>query len=152
MPFKTVEKDGKRTCTKCKEELPLERFGKMVNGRYRKSECRKCEAKRTADRWANVDKQTQKSINQRNKRLYTYGLSPGRYEEILIEQGHRCAICQRIEPGGVGNVFHVDHCHKTQIVRGLLCSSCNIGLGNLGDNVETMLRAIEYLRNAVDRR
>jgi hypothetical protein len=41
----------------------------------------------------------------------------------------------------------VDHDHNTGAVRGLLCHSCNTGLGHLGDSVETLARALDYLQN-----
>lgn len=64
---------------------------------------------------------------------------------MLVRQGGVCAICGG-PPDGRWKRFHVDHCHKTGRVRGLLCRKCNNGLGNFGDSVETMRKAIAYLR------
>lgn len=55
-----------------------------------------------------------------------------------------CQIC-----GETNRRFHVDHCHKTLKVRGLLCENCNRSLGGFRDDVNLLKKAIEYLE--VDR-
>lgn len=63
------------------------------------------------------------------------------------KQNSRCAICgRRFEFAGKP---HLDHCHRTKKVRGLLCSACNKGLGLFRDDVAVLEAAIAYLR--VDR-
>lgn len=64
---------------------------------------------------------------------------------MLTVQGSSCKICLTTEPGGKGLVFHVDHCHDSGKVRGLLCMACNIMLGKAQDNTETLRAAIKYL-------
>ena len=74
------------------------------------------------------------------------------YETLLAAQGGRCAICDSPTPTGRGG-FHIDHDHsccpgsKTcgQCNRGLLCSKCNTGLGQFGDNVKTLQAAAAYI-------
>ena len=73
-----------------------------------------------------------------------YGITIEDYDYMLKEQGHRCAICRTDNPGGQGR-FHVDHCHDTGRVRGLLCSNCNHGLGKFQDSVLFLEQAIRYL-------
>jgi hypothetical protein len=67
------------------------------------------------------------------------------YWRILGEQGGRCAICGADEAGGKHNRWHVDHNHRTGQVRGLLCHSCNIGIGHLRENPDVLRSAIDYL-------
>ena len=57
--------------------------------------------------------------------------------------GTKCAICNKIQTEENKLVF--DHCHKTEKFRGYCCNSCNRSLGVLGDNVEGLVNAINYL-------
>lgn len=75
-----------------------------------------------------------------------YGITLEDYETMLQEQGGSCAICKSLEPGDKNLNFHVDHCHATNKVRGLLCNTCNLGLGYFHDSVEDLTNAIEYLK------
>lgn len=78
-----------------------------------------------------------------------FGISLEQYKEMLEKQGGVCAICGGSEPKSLGSSkqsFSVDHCHDTGRIRGLLCSSCNRGLGLLGDTVESVQRALDYLK------
>jgi hypothetical protein len=98
--------------------------------------------------------QPARRLRERKYRIQKqYGLSPERYEAMLAAQGGRCAICGTSEPRLNSNAvyyctfsFHVDHCHETGKVRGLLCSRCNVGLGSFEDDVELLERAVAYLR------
>ena len=76
------------------------------------------------------------------RRLVKHGLSIDDYESLLsIVPG--CAICGELPKDKYA--LHIDHDHKTGRVRGLLCNSCNTGLGKLGDNVAGLRAALEYL-------
>ena len=63
---------------------------------------------------------------------------------MLEAQNGRCKICGTDTPMGTG-AFHVDHCHMTNKVRGLLCHKCNVGLGHFNDNISLLSTAILYL-------
>ncbi|GHJ59142.1 hypothetical protein NOK12_16600 [Nocardioides sp. OK12] len=78
------------------------------------------------------------------KREMKYGLRPGQFAEMLADQGGRCAICRTDTPNGNG--WQVDHCHDTGDVRGILCHSCNVGIGHLKDNPAVVEAALNYLR------
>ena len=73
-------------------------------------------------------------------------MEPEHFSQLLQKQNHSCAICKTTTPGGKGT-FHVDHCHATGAVRGLLCMACNIGIGKLKDSPELLDAAASYLRN-----
>ena len=77
-----------------------------------------------------------------------YGLSVERYDEMLDAQGGVCAICGAPPRDDIS--LHVDHDHATGAIRGLTCFRCNNALGDLGDDADRLLRAIEYLTSGVD--
>lgn len=86
--------------------------------------------------------------NQSNANLSkNYNISPQDYNVMLMQQNHRCKICERHE-SEFKKKLHVDHCHDTGKVRGLLCPGCNLGIGKLGDNPLMLLKAVEYLLTA----
>lgn len=67
-----------------------------------------------------------------------------------MNQCGACALCGKVpgedpERGRNQKCLHVDHDHKTGKIRGLLCSSCNRGLGYFGDDPVVLRRAAEYL-------
>jgi len=72
---------------------------------------------------------------------------PSRVQIFLMkdDQVGRCAICEEILSQDTKHI-HVDHCHKTNKVRGLLCANCNKGLGFFKDNTRALERAILYLQ------
>jgi hypothetical protein len=84
---------------------------------------------------------------ERRRTLKAYGITQQQYDTMLAEQQGRCAVCARNNPGHTQH-WAVDHCHKTGVVRGLLCSPCNMGIGQLGDNPDTLESAAQYLRRA----
>lgn len=64
-------------------------------------------------------------------------------ESLRNKQKNRCPVCRnKFTPE---QETHVDHCHKTKRIRGLLCRGCNHGLGNFNDDPRRLARAIEYL-------
>lgn len=79
-----------------------------------------------------------------------FGISLEDYDRLFEKQGGKCAICGAVKPDakhkGVAH-FCVDHDHVTGKVRGLLCSSCNTGIGKLQDSPEMLRKAIAYLEN-----
>ena len=77
-----------------------------------------------------------------------YKITSEDYDLLLEEQGGLCAICRGAEPKTPHGFWHVDHCHTRGDVRGLLCSSCNTGIGHFFDQPDVLIRAAEYLRVA----
>lgn len=77
-----------------------------------------------------------------------YGISLERYNAILEAQGFKCSMCPT--PHTDDNKLHVDHCHDTGRVRGLLCMSCNTGIGKLNHDINTLNAAIAYLQKDID--
>jgi hypothetical protein len=77
-------------------------------------------------------------ISHRRKR---YGIDEEQYKNMVLSQNNICAICNNTS----NKTLHVDHDHVTGKVRGLLCYSCNTGIGLLKEDINTLTRAIEYL-------
>lgn len=85
-------------------------------------------------------------IRLKDSRLkYEYGIGLKEYNELVINQNHKCAICQ-FNPLEIKRVLYVDHCHITNKVRALLCFHCNTGLGHFKDNIELLQKALDYLK------
>ena len=82
--------------------------------------------------------------NRRRWLQRKFGVTPEWFDEKLASQNGACAICRSETPSGQG-AFHVDHCHASNKVRGLLCTRCNTGLGMFRDDTDTLLAAVYYL-------
>lgn len=72
-----------------------------------------------------------------------YGISLEEYEEMLENQGGRCAICGAFPPPD--KLLDVDHDHNSNTVRGLLCSQCNTALGLVKEDPDILSAMIDYL-------
>lgn len=85
---------------------------------------------------------------------WSYGLSLEEYENLLKQQDGKCACCgtedNLKEFGRKGKYFDVDHCHKTGKIRGLICGPCNSGISRLGDGLDKVLLAYNYLKRFED--
>lgn len=80
-------------------------------------------------------------------RFKKYGVTAEWEAATLEAQGHKCGnpACGATEPGGRWPTWHIDHCHRTGAVRGLLCDKCNKGVGLFDDDVDKLAGMIEYL-------
>lgn len=72
------------------------------------------------------------------------GLEPGQYERMLQEQGGVCAICGGGPESSAWGKLAVDHCHKTGVIRALLCQPCNTTLGRLEKDVDRAEAIIRF--------
>jgi hypothetical protein len=86
-----------------------------------------------------------KKTQRASKLKAKFGISIPQFDALLLAQGAVCAICKTDTT--VGNGWHVDHCHKTDKVRGVLCHHCNLLLGNARDDTGFLANAISYLQN-----
>lgn len=132
--------DQIKTCNVCSKEKLVAEFHKDSSKKDGFcSTCKKCANKRSS---ANHAANPLKAKDQ-NLRRY-YGISLADYLKMLEAQNGRCKICGTDTPGGKGT-FHVDHCHNSEKVRGLLCHNCNVGLGHFKDSKTLLLKATLYL-------
>lgn len=131
-----------KVCCDCKIEKPVSEFYKS-NKRWYQRECKDCCRKRKY-KWHQTDAGKLSSANTKLKRRF--GIDINKYNEMLKNQDGKCLICGATE-SIFGHKLAVDHCHETNKIRGLLCKSCNVGLGHFRDNIENLQKAAEYLKN-----
>lgn len=111
-----------KTCSTCLQEKPSTDFwGLKASSDGLQPECKECRKARV--------------------RRHRYGISPEDFKELMLAQDGRCACCDQ------KTALHVDHCHSTGRVRGLLCSNCNTAIGLLGDDCDRLMSAVAYLQN-----
>ncbi len=91
-------------------------------------------------------------VARRNNRFKNYGLKHEDFEQMWSRQNGQCAICRRqmLVGGRNSNSCHVDHDHASGVVRGLLCLSCNHGIGKFYDDPLLLERAASYLNRKVE--
>jgi hypothetical protein len=104
---------------------------------------KKTQAGRQANRKSRLKHWEVHKPSNRDRHLQTrYGITAEMYAAMLAAQQGQCAICKSIPDG----LLHVDHCHETERVRGLLCGNCNRALGLFKDNIKSLEEAITYLK------
>jgi len=125
-----------KKCSKCKIEKPYSEF---VKDRQKKDgyrfHCKSC-----------LKEYYQKNrIEKLDKaRARNYGVSRKEFDKRIADQNNKCEICKL--PFVPEKTPHVDHCHTTNKVRGLLCNHCNRGLGGFRDSIQIMQSAQEYIK------
>lgn len=123
------------------EETPEGRLTrKQINKRHRQRNplFREQDATRARERRKSPIYKAKQRVQDIRK---LYGLSEAAYNVLHTRQGGQCAIC-----GEEPKQLHVDHNHTTGTVRGLLCSGCNTGIGQLRESERLLASAAAYLR------
>lgn len=162
MPYKLPERerDYQRDYQRKWRKDNPERWGQIVSAQnkrliakigieaFRKQRNEKSKAWRLAnpERTRFIAKKArQKRLPQEmaNRRLNKYGLTNDDFNALIATQQNKCAICA---VSFAERKPHVDHCHKSKRVRGLLCSLCNRGLGHFRDNHLFLIGAAAYLK------
>lgn len=147
--------DGKIRCFGCKESFELNNFSPCVVSRG-SGECKPCVATRRRKKYLanpgyylgkNREWARKNPDHDKRAALKRYGLSLEGFKEMLKKQNGKCAICDASKNSD-GKSLYVDHCHETGKIRGLLCRKCNTGIGLLGDNMNGILKAKDYLEGA----
>jgi hypothetical protein len=164
-----------KVCSVCGEAKPITEFYKApgcVDGR--RGDCRTCfQAKAKAKARRDDDPDVLEAARERTRRWRAenperyaenrrrfkesggykrslrqthlkkkYNLTLEQYDRMLEAQGGGCKICGR-PPGDIA--LHVDHCHITGRVRGLLCFPCNAALGHLQHDPDIIETALVYV-------
>lgn len=161
-------------CRTCKKEKSADIFSpSTINKSGYRGTCRPCrviaqrkyvnlnrkKVAKSHKNWytRNIEKIRQASkIKYKNNKLKDkdkllkrkYNISLEYYNYLLIKQNCVCAICgefQKSSHAGRTRGLAVDHDHNTGLVRGLLCSRCNLCIGHMNESRTLLMRAIDYL-------
>ena len=130
---------GKKRCGTCRKWKPLKNFFNRLGSHDGKgTRCKVCDRKARKKHYeTNYDRE--KASATRLKSLY--GLTKDQHRKMIEDQNGGCKIC------GSGDRLVVDHDHETQKVRGILCNSCNRGLGYFKDSPSVLRAAADYLES-----
>jgi hypothetical protein len=142
-----LHKDGK-LCKSCGENKPASAFAMRKSGRvgHLVAHCKLCNSAKQSAR-KKRDPSIYERIERPSKLKRQYGITVDEYDRLLESQDGKCAICASDSPGKRTKHFHVDHCHKTGSVRGLLCHKCNRAIGLFDDNPNLLTQASAYLKH-----
>ena len=126
------------TCSTCKLDKPKNKFYKnRSRSRGYGYQCKTCKGA--------LDKKIYSKEKQKSyKHLKRYGINKDGYNTMFEKQQGCCAICNTHQ-SNLKRSLAVDHCHETGKIRGLLCTNCNIGLGNFKDSLVNLNMAVFYL-------
>lgn len=158
-----------KTCSKCKESKPLRSFFRRKKSSLdgRMSLCKICATlkiyswrSKNPEKWRSYVRKSYhiaKSNGTYAKRFSThparrsiyrmktrYGITQDQLVSLLKKQNKSCAIC-RIKLRMDRKQYAIDHCHKTKIIRGILCHRCNLGIGFMRDDPSLFISACDYL-------
>jgi hypothetical protein len=117
-----------KKCAECNEIKLLEEFHKDSNRKDgRRSRCKECRINEN------------KGYYRKHRAENYKNFSKKKFKKMQRNQEHRCLICNKRTD------LVIDHDHKKNFVRGLLCNRCNLGLGHFLDSPRRLFRAIVYL-------
>lgn len=146
-----------KQCPACQDSKPESEFNiKTYKSGYvgLRSYCKDC-GRKQREAWrlsSPKDNERNKQYNKehaqeiRGKKLTkywpesTWQEAAAKWDALFQKQSGKCAICEKSK-----KLLHVDHCHTTNVVRGLLCYNCNNGLGRFKDCIDYLNRALAYL-------
>jgi hypothetical protein len=134
-PRLLLDWSDEKVCPGCGLTKPLEDFA--INRTRRRdigTYCLPCHNRVVRE---NLEKNHGSTRNFHLKRRY--GITEDEVAVMIEAQGGLCAIC------GTRPAEHVDHDHSTGAVRGILCFTCNVGLGNFDEDTDRMRLAIDYV-------
>lgn len=142
-----------KICTVCRVEKSLDLFyNRKASDDGKAYRCKECDNKAVREFRKRHESRYREQARATQLKL-KYGLSQEDFDSMLESQGYACKICKSdiertISQSHTEKTLVVDHDHKTGVVRGLLCSKCNRGLGHFKDDISLLTGAINYLRCA----
>lgn len=126
-------RERRELCSKC---------GKTRDGSHN-SYCRACYQRYARD-WAAKNPAKAVAKVRRTRLWEKFQITPEQWWEMYDKQKGKCAVCSTTEPRGMGR-FHVDHDHATGKLRGLLCTNCNVALGQAKDDPKILRALASYV-------
>lgn len=134
----------KKICSICKVEKDLSEFNKHKGRKFNVAgRCRQCQSI-YHKKWYENNKTVMKEKFRKSSYFSRYNTTIEYYNQLLKKQNNSCAICHT-KKCTTNKRFAIDHNHKTGVIRGLLCSECNTGLGKFKDDPNLLVNAIAYL-------
>jgi len=124
-----------KPCIKCNIEKDESGFYKGM-----KSICKECHKL-----YKKKDLEKTKTTDRRYYWKKKYGLTEDQYRKMSKDQNGLCKACNN-PPTGRNTFLSVDHCHSTGRIRGLLCSNCNLAVGNLLESFDRALMVANYIK------
>jgi DNA repair exonuclease SbcCD ATPase subunit len=160
---------AKHTCSTCKVDKDVSSFSKnksRANGLH--NQCKDCNKtqylKNAESRKQTMREYDKANASVRNLKAKTYqqdgrarwwdikkkyDITKEQYEMMLTKQNHQCYICGVKHTDKHRKRLFIDHNHENGKIRGLLCQSCNTGLGHFRDNPILLEQAINYLKDTL---
>ena len=128
------------TCCVCKENKPIEEFYNFSRSKHGKLyRCISC-----CRAYSKEHRKKRLKQNKNNQLNWYYNITLDDYNKIFEDQKGCCAICGKHQ-SLLTKSLAVDHNHDTNKVRGLLCPSCNMGIGRFKENISFLIKAANYL-------
>jgi hypothetical protein len=135
--FVTGEHYRGRVCKRCHQDT--------ANARKQNSYPARKKARDATARWRENNPEKHRQLALHYARMRKFGITLAERDELLAAQGNVCAICQGDNSGSKRD-WHIDHCHKSNQIRGILCHPCNLLLGFAKEDTHVLERAISYIK------
>lgn len=135
-----------KLCPLCNRKRRLEAF--PADPRYKlgvQTYCKECMAENSRGRYRSPKKKRSEAMRHK---FDTYGITEDAYEAMVMEQDGKCAIC--CDALDMGKMTHIDHCHTTGKIRGILCMICNWCIGAVETKPQRLSGFAAYLEKHKD--
>ncbi len=142
--MKTIEQKQKSNERSKKWRLANPEKNKILQQNWKKANPEK--VKLGNQKWAKENPKKYEIMRQKAHLKFNYSKLNFSYNDYILlnnKQKGLCAICKKPSKN---KKLALDHCHDKNLVRGLLCYQCNIGIGYLKDDIDILKSAIKYLR------
>lgn len=132
-----------KTCRICRQELSDNKFYFRKDTKKFVTECKNCYKLRTNSDKVKLRRKEREHLHKKGRKLQLkklYNITLEQFDILVALQSNKCAICgeELIKP-------FLDHDHRTNKIRGILCRNCNIAIGLLSDSPVKLINAVRYL-------